>query len=285
MNINWFPGHMTKALRTMEGDLKLVDAVCELADARIPHASRNPALDALLGAKPRLLLLNRADQADGAATKRWMAYFRSQGVSAMEADSKSGKGVAQFPAAVRSLLQEKLRALAAKGQGGRPLRLMVVGIPNVGKSTFINRAAGRKAAAAADRPGVTRGKQWVTLGTGLELLDTPGVLWPKIDDPAVGEYLAFTGAVKDDVLDVEELAARLMRLLAARYPALLAARYKLTETGDQPGWALLEAAARKRGFLVSGGEADTLRMAGTLLDEFRGGRLGRVTLEEPPCSS
>ena len=218
MNVNWFPGHMTKALRNMESDLKLVDCVCEITDARIPRSSRNPALDELLGRKPRLILLNRADQADSAMTRRWIEYYKSIGIAALETDSRSGRGVERFPQAVRSLLAEKLKALEAKGQGNRPLRAMVVGIPNVGKSTFINKAAGRKAAAASDRPGVTRGKQWVSVSRGLELLDTPGVLWPRFDDPKTGEYLAFTGAVKDQVLDTEELASHLLSLLAQLAP-------------------------------------------------------------------
>ena len=283
MNVNWFPGHMTKALRNMENDLKLVDCVCEITDARIPRSSRNPALDELLGRKPRLVLLNRADQADSAMTRRWIDFYRAQGMEALETDSRSGKGVDRFPQAVRSLLREKLQALEAKGQGSRPLRAMVVGIPNVGKSTFINKAAGRKAAAASDKPGVTRGKQWVTVSRGLELLDTPGVLWPKFDDPLIGEHLAFTGAVKDQILDTEELASHLLSLLADVAPQALMERYKLTETAGLQGWELLEAAAKKRGFLITRGEADTLRMANILLDEFRAGKLGRLTLEAPEC--
>ena len=283
MNVNWFPGHMTKALRNMESDLKLVDCVCEITDARIPRSSRNPALDELLGRKPRLILLNRADQADPAMTRRWIDFYRAQGMEALETDSRSGKGVDRFPQAVRSLMREKLQALEAKGQGSRPLRAMVVGIPNVGKSTFINKAAGRKAAAASDKPGVTRGKQWVTVSRGLELLDTPGVLWPKFEDPVIGEHLAFTGAVKDQILDTEELASHLLSLLADIAPQALAERYKLTETAGLQGWELLEAAAKKRGFLISRGEADTLRMANILLDEFRAGKLGRLTLEAPEC--
>ncbi len=281
MNVNWFPGHMTKALRAMESDLKLVDCVCEIADARIPRSSRNPALDALLSRKPRLLLLNRADQADPAMNRRWAEHYRSQGIAVLETDCRSGRGVDKFPAALRELLRERLSRLEEKGQGSRPLRAMVVGIPNVGKSTFINKAAGRKAAAASDRPGVTRGRQWITVSRGLELLDTPGVLWPRFDDPAVGERLAFTGAVKDQILDVEELASHLIALLAVRAPQALNDRCKLTETEGLQPWELLEAAARKRGFLIAGGEADTLRMANVLLDEFRAGKLGRITLEDP----
>ena len=283
MNINWFPGHMTKALRTMEGDLKLVDCVCELVDARIPVSSRNPALDELLGRKPRLLLFNRSDQADPAMNKRWLEYFRSCGISVLETDCRSGEGVDRFPIAVRELLKERLQALEAKGQGTRPLRAMVVGIPNVGKSTFINKAAGRKAAAASDRPGVTRGRQWSSVSRGLELLDTPGVLWPRFDDPVIGERLAFTGAVKDEILDTGELASHLLALLTQLAPAVLRERYKLTETEDLQGWELLEEAAKKRGCLISRGEADTLRMSRILLDEYRSGKLGRLTLEEPPC--
>ena len=281
MNVNWFPGHMTKALRTMESDLKLVDCVCEIADARIPRSSRNPALDSLLSRKPRLLLLNRADQADPAMNRRWVEYYRSLGIPVLETDCRSGRGVDKFPAALRELLRERLSRLEEKGQGSRPLRAMVVGIPNVGKSTFINKAAGRKAAAASDRPGVTRGRQWITVSRGLELLDTPGVLWPRFEDPAVGERLAFTGAVKDQILDVEELASHLIALLAVCAPQALNDRCKLTETEGLQPWELLEAAARKRGFLISGGETDTLRMANVLLDEFRAGKLGRITLEEP----
>ena len=283
MNVNWFPGHMTKALREMENDIKLVDCVCELTDARIPYSSRNPALDEILGRKPRLIILNRADQADPNLTKRWISYYKEQGIAAIETDCKSGKGVEKFSAAVRELLKEKLEALEAKGQVGRPLRAMVVGIPNVGKSSFINRVAGRKAAAASDKPGVTRGKQWVTISKGLELLDTPGVLWPKFEEKSIGEHLSFTGAVKDQVVDVEELACHLLSELAERKPQALSERYKLTEIEGLQGWELLEAAAKKRGFLISRGEADTLRMSNILLDEFRAGKLGRITLEAPEC--
>ena len=266
VNVNWFPGHMTKALRAMEGDLKLVDAVIELTDARIPRSSRNPALDEVLGQKPRLVLLNRADLADPAATERWLRYYRASGVAALAADSRGGKGVEKLPAAMRALLKEKLERLAAKGQASRPIRAMVVGIPNVGKSTFINKAAGRKAAAAGNKPGVT-----------------PGVLWPKFQDPAVGEHLAFTGAVKEEILDQEALALRLAELLNREYRELFSARYKLGDTEGLDGPALLEAAARKRGFLVSGGETDLERMSRVLLDEFQAGSLGRITLEVPEC--
>jgi ribosome biogenesis GTPase A len=283
MNIQWFPGHMTKAQRMIEENLKLVDAVAEILDARIPGASRNPDIDRLAGDKPRLLLLNRIDLADPAVTARWRRFFEGQGYAVLETDAKSGRGVKEFVPAVRRLLAGKLAEYEAKGQVGRALRIMILGIPNVGKSTFINKTAGRKATAASDRPGVTRGKQWVTISKGLELLDTPGVLWPKFDDPVIGEHLAFTGAVKDQILDSEELASHLLSLLADVAPQALTVRYKLTETAGLQGWELLEAAAKKRGFLVSKGEADTLRMANVLLDEFRGGKLGRLTLEAPEC--
>ena len=260
-----------------------MDCVCELTDARIPVSSRNPALDEVLGRKPRLIILNRADQADPNVTKRWIAYYQQQGIAAIETDCKAGRGTDKFAAAVRELLKERIAALEAKGQVGRPLRAMVVGIPNVGKSSFINRVAGRKATVASDRPGVTRGKQWVTISKGLELLDTPGVLWPKFEDKRIGEHLSFTGAVKDQVVDVEELACHLLSELAELRPQALAERYKLTETEGLQGWELLEAAAKKRGFLISRGEADTLRMSNVLLDEFRAGKLGRISLEVPEC--
>lgn len=280
INVQWFPGHMAKARRMMTESVKLVDVVCEIADARIPISSRNPELDGLLAGRPRLLVLNRTDLADPAVTKLWTAHFMAEGVPVMETDARSGKGVSGFQSAVRALLSDKIAALEAKGQGGRPIRAMVVGVPNVGKSTFINKLAGRKAAIASDRPGVTRGKQWISVG-GLQLLDTPGLLWPKLDGENVGEHLAFTGAVKDQILDVEALAAHLMKWLAERYPALLTARYKIEPAADAAGWELLEAAARKRGFLISGGEVDTERMSNILLDEFRGGVIGRITLERP----
>ncbi|MBP5166522.1 MAG: ribosome biogenesis GTPase YlqF [Oscillospiraceae bacterium] len=279
--INWFPGHMTKALRTIEEDLRQVDAVCEIIDARIPISSRNPELGAIVGSKPRMIILNRCDLADAAATGKWLRYFRERECPVLETDSKSGKGTSAFPGAVRALLKDRLRQYAAKGQTGRPVRVMVAGVPNVGKSTFINKVAKRKAAAASDRPGVTRGRQWISVDRGLEMLDTPGVLWPKFEDPAVGLNLAFTGAVKDEVVDTEELAAALMERLSGDYAPMLASRYGLGDVREKSGRELLEAAAGKRGFLISGGEKDTLRMAAVLLDEFRAGKIGRISLEEP----
>ncbi len=282
MNIQWYPGHMTKTRRMMEENLKLVDAVCELLDARIPYSSRNPDIAALCGSKPRMVILNRADLADPQMTARWLEYFRSQGLTAIQTDCKSRKGVAAFVPAVRTLLAEKLRRYAEKGQAGRPLKLMIVGIPNVGKSTFINQISGRKGAKAENRPGVTRGKQWVTVDQGLLLLDTPGILWPKFDDPDVGVKIAYTGAVKDDVLDIEALGCHLMRRLFERYRSAVDERYRLDGLPDDtPGYALLEAAGRKRGFLLRGGEIDTERMARVVLEEYRSGKLGRLTFEGP----
>ncbi len=279
--IQWYPGHMTKTRRQMENDVKLVDLVAEVVDARIPISSRNPDIDAMVGDRPRLIIFNRADQADPAITERWVAWFRQRRCDVLETDAKSGRGVGQFSSAAKQVLKDKLVAWKAKGQIGRPIRAMVVGVPNVGKSTFINKVAKRKSAKASDRPGVTRGKQWVSVDAGLELLDTPGILWPKFEDETTGLHLAFTGAVKDEITDVEGLACALLELLRNRYPKALEVRYKLTDVDGLQGWELLEQCARKRGMLVSGGEVNTERMANVLLDEFRGGKLGRFTLEIP----
>ena len=278
-NLSWFPGHMTKTKRMIVAEIGHMDAVCEIVDARIPLSSRNPDVDEMTAGKPRLIVLNRVDQADPRETKRWAAYFRENGCAVLEANAKGGAGTAQFAAAVRELLRDKLAAYAAKGQVGRVVRVMVLGIPNVGKSTFINKVAKRKTARAEDRPGVTRSKQWVPVDATLELLDTPGILWPRFDDPEVGKRLAFTGAVKDDVLDIEELACYLMDYLAAHYADVLTERYKITVEDGDSGYDLLEKAGRKRGFLMRGAQVDTERMARILLDEFRGGKLGRFTLE------
>ena len=280
MNIQWYPGHMTKTRRQIEVDLKQVDAVCEIVDARIPMASRNPDIDTICANKPRIVILNRMDLADPAATKRWSDYFKSKGMAAVPTDCKSRKGIGDFQPAVRTVLKEKIERNAAKGMN-KPVRVMVVGIPNVGKSTLINQISGRKGAKAENRPGVTRGKQWVTVDNGLLLLDTPGILWPKFEDPEVGMMLAYTGAVKDGVIDIEELACRLIKLLHQRYPQALLDRYSIETQEDIPGYELLEMAGRKRGFLISGGEINTERMAKVLVDEYRSGKLGRFTLEEP----
>lgn len=280
MNIQWYPGHMTKTRRQMEADLKLVDAVCEIVDARIPISSRNPDIDAICGNKPRIVVLNRMDLADPAATKQWAAYFRGKGIAAVACDCKSRKGINGFVPAVQSVLREKIQRNAAKGMN-KPVKIMVVGIPNVGKSTFINQISGRKGAKAENRPGVTRGKQWVTVDPMLLLLDTPGILWPKFEDPNVGMMLAYTGAVKEDVIDLEELASRLMELLYSRYPDAVKARYNIDVPEGAAGYEILEAAGRKRGYLMARGEIDTERMAKVLVDEYRSGKLGSFTLESP----
>ncbi len=281
MNINWYPGHMKKATRMMEENLRLVDAVVELRDARIPESSRNPDVDKLIGGKPRLIVLNRADQADGEITPLWRRALTADGTMALEMDCRSGRGVNAFPKAARTLLSELIERSEAKGQVGRALRFMVLGIPNVGKSSFINRLAGRKAADTGDRPGVTRGKQWITLPNGILLLDTPGILWPKLESDEVGLHLAWTGAIRDDILDVELVALKLLERMRELYPSAIEERYKFTPDPAATGYELLQAAGRKRGFLISGGEIDTERMAHVLLDEFREGKLGRVTLERP----
>ena len=280
INIQWYPGHMTKTRRQIEADLKQVDAVCEIVDARIPVSSRNPDIDAICGNKPRIIVLNRMDLADPEATKRWMQYFRAKGMAAVATDCKTKKGIGGFQPAVRSVLREKIERNAAKGMN-KPLKVMIVGIPNVGKSTLINQISGRKGAKAENRPGVTRGKQWVTVDNTLLLLDTPGILWPKFEDPRVGMMLAYTGAVKENIIDVEELACLLMELLWAYYPQTVKDRYKIDMSEGTPGYELLEEAGRKRGFLLARGEINTERMAKVLLDEYRSGKLGHFTLEMP----
>lgn len=280
MTIQWYPGHMTKTRRQIEADLKQVDAVCEIVDARIPMSSRNPDIDAICGSKPRIIVLNRMDLADPNATKKWIQYFKGRGMAVIATDCKTRRGIADFTPAARIACAEKLQRDAARGMN-RPLRVMVVGIPNVGKSTLINQISGRKGAKAENRPGVTRGKQWVTVDSGLQLLDTPGILWPKFEDPNVGMMLAYTGAVKEGVIDLEELSCRLMELLNKYYPETLLERYKVEAPQGTPGWELVEMAGRKRGYLVSGGEVNTERMSKVLLDEFRGGKLGKFTLEMP----
>jgi ribosome biogenesis GTPase A len=270
---------MTRTRRQMEQDIKLVDLVAELLDARIPISSRNPDIDAIVGDKPRLIVLNRADQADPEQTKRWASHFKQLGYAVLETDAKTGRGVNRFAAVVRESLTEQIARWREKGQVGRPVRAMVVGVPNVGKSTFINQVARRKSAKAGDKPGVTRGKQWVAVDRGLDLLDTPGILWPKFEDEQTGLHLAFTGAVKAEVMDLETLAHYLMNLLSQRYPDALRQRYGIEIPEGAQGWELVEAAARKRGFLISGGQVDLERISRLVLDEFRSGKLGAFTLE------
>lgn len=281
MNIQWFPGHMTKAQRMIEDSIKQVDAVCEILDARIPNSSRNPDIDRLAAGKPRLIILNRTDLADPKITAQWREFFEALGIKILETDAKSGKGVSGFAPALSELLKDKIASYAAKGQVNRPMRVMILGIPNVGKSTFINKIAKRKAAIAGDKPGVTRGKQWINIDKGLDLLDTPGILWPKFDSQEVGEMLAITNAIKADVLDKETLAANFMLRLREMYPEALTARYKLEPDPEANGFELLEQAAKKRGFLISKGEYDIERMANTLLGEYHDGKLGRISLEKP----
>lgn len=277
---------MTRTKRRIQADLKLVDAVAEIIDARVPSSSRNPDLPSMVGSKPRVILMNKCDLANPAATKRWTEHFRSNGVRAIELDCKTGYGINRFTGAVSDVLSDKIAQWESKGMVNRPLRVMVVGIPNVGKSTFINRISKTSKAKTEDRPGVTRGNQWFSLTSGgvtIDLLDTPGVLWPRFDDQLVGERLAFTGAVKDDVTDTEQLALRLLEYLREHPTAAFAERFSFSEEdiSELPAHELLSAAAKKRGMLISGGEPDTERAAVMLLDEFRSAKLGRITLEMP----
>lgn len=283
VDIQWFPGHMAKTRRLMKENLPLVDVVVEITDARVPASSRNPEMKNLVGGKPRVVVLNKCDMADEALTAEWIEYYRTKGVRAVAMDCRSGKGLNKLVPTVKEVMKKELEKRAAKGMEGKPIRMMIVGIPNVGKSSFINRVAGGKRAKVEDRPGVTRGKQWVTLEKGIDLLDMPGVLWPKFDDKTVGEHLAFTGAIKDDILDTELLAMRLADLLNREYHSLLCERYRLTddETADIEPYDLLSLIGAKRGMKISGGEVDTERAAAMLLDEFRGGKIGRMTLEMP----
>jgi len=280
-SIQWFPGHMTKTKRTIKASLPLVDAVVEILDARVPESSRNPDLQSLIEGKPRIIILNKCDTADETSTQKWISWYKNQGVVAIAADCRSGKGLNKFIPAVKQVLSDLIQKYESKGMKGRVLHLMVVGIPNVGKSSFINRLAGQKKAKVEDRPGVTRTKQWVKLSEDIELLDMPGVLWPKFEDMSVGEKLAFTGAVKDDVVDIETLACRLLCVLNSLYKNELTARYKIETADDEDGYELLQKVGKARGMLVSGGEINTERAAITVLDEFRGGKLGRITLELP----
>lgn len=281
--VQWFPGHMAKTRRLIKESLSMVDAVTELLDARIPMSSRNPEIEQITEGKPRIILLNKCDVADEAATKKWIQYFESRGSFAIPVDCKSGKGLNAYIPLIRKVLKDKIQANTEKGMAGKPLRVMVVGIPNTGKSSFINKMAGRNRAQVADKPGVTRHNQWFNIGNGIELLDTPGVLWPKFDDPKVGDRLAFIGSVKDTILDSETMAVRLLEVLKAEYSDRLVERYKLKNIDFESieGYELLEAIGRKRGMLISGGEIDTERASVMLLDEYRAGKLGKITMEFP----
>ena len=281
--VQWFPGHMAKTRRLIKESLSRVDCVTEILDARIPLSSRNPEIGEITAGKPRIILLNKCDMADEKVTAQWIKYFRSTGAEAMAVDCRSGRGLNGYTQLVRKVLADKIQQNNERGMVGKALRVMVVGIPNTGKSSFINKMAGRVRAKVADRPGVTTSNQWFFIGNGIELLDTPGVLWPKFDDPVVGDRLAFIGSVKDAVLDVETMAARLIDVLREGYPERLAERYKLDDITDMQSWEILEAIGRKRGMLISGGEVNTERASVMLLDEYRGGKLGKITMEFPPA--
>ena len=277
-NIQWFPGHMAKTKRKIAEILPLIDGVAEVIDARIPISSRNPDILEIVGDKPRVILLNKCDMADEKVTEEWITYFKKQGITAIPIDCKSGKGLNSFKTTVKERLRDKLEGYKAKGMAGKPLRIMVVGIPNVGKSSFINRISGKTSAKVENRPGVTRGNQWFTIDKELELLDTPGVLWPKFDDNTVGEHLAFTGAVKDGVVDIELLAVRMLEILAKEYKQLLISRYGALDFESEP-YELLEQIGKKRGMVIRGGEIDTLRASTMLLEEFRNCKIGKISLE------
>ena len=286
MNIQWYPGHMTKAKRAMQEDLKLIDLIIELVDARVPFSSRNPDIDQLGRGKARLVLLNKSDMADERYSEAWAGYFKDQGCHVVKVNSRSGSGLKQINAAVQEACREKIERDRRRGILNRPVRAMVVGIPNVGKSTFINSFAGKACAKTGNKPGVTKGNQWIRLSKTLELLDTPGILWPRFEDQSVGLKLAFIGSINDEILQKEELAAELLRFLAGAYPKALETRYglelSLEETGLSQAYQGLEAIARARGCLTKGSGLDTAKAAALLLDDFRSGRLGRITLELPP---
>lgn len=281
--IQWFPGHMTKTKRQIQSSLKLVDAVAEIIDARIPVSSRNPDLAKLVQNKPRVILLNKCDMANQTATKMWIDYFKKQNLVAIPVDCKSGRGLDKFAPAVNTVMSHKIARLKEKGMVNPTIRIMIVGIPNVGKSSFINKMVKKNRAKVEDRPGVTRGNQWYTIAKNLEMLDTPGVLWPKFDDKTVGEHLAFTGAVKDQILDIELLAVRLLDFIKELKPADFITRFKLENEDIEniDSYELLKMIGKKRGMLVSGGKIDTERAAIMLLDEFRSAKLGRITVEMP----
>lgn len=282
-NIQWFPGHMTKTKRQIQASLKLVDAVAEIIDARIPVSSRNPDLDSIIQNKPRVVLMNKCDMADPSSTQKWINYFKNNSIVAIPIDCKTGRGINKFVSSVNEVLKKKIEKQKAKGLLNPTVRVMIVGIPNVGKSTFINRISKNRKAKAEDKPGVTRGNQWFTINKGFEVLDTPGVLWPKFEDKIVGERLAFTGAVKDQIMDTELLAMRLLDFLKVEKNPIFVERFKLQNEPieDIESYELLELIGRKRGMLISGGEIDTERAAIMLLDEYRSAKLGKYTFELP----
>jgi len=281
MNIQWFPGHMAKTRRLLSENLKLIDVVIELLDARIPNSSKNPEIDRIILNKPKVLVLNKSDLADEKVSAEWSKWYSDNGQTSIFVDSIKGSGISKLKSLLADLMREKIEREKSKGRLFRPIRTMVVGIPNVGKSSFINRIAGRASAATGDKPGVTRGKQWIKLNKDIELLDTPGILWPKFDDQEVGLNLAFTGAIKDEIFDTIEVAALLLERLSVSYPDYLAKRFKLDSLEGNTGRVLLEEAAKNRGCIISGGRIDYSRIAATVLDEFRGGKIGRISLERP----
>ena len=279
--VQWFPGHMAKTRRLIKESLSLVDGVTEIIDARIPYSSSNPELEELINNKPRIVLLNKCDLADKNTTNQWVEYYKKKGVRAIPVDCRTGKGLNNYIVAVREVLKDVIQKNEDRGMPGKALRIMVVGIPNTGKSSFINRMAKSAKAKVADKAGVTRNNQWFAIGNGIELLDTPGVLWPKFDDQKVGDRLAFIGSVKDEILDIETLAVRLLEVMIADYPERLAERYKIADFSDKEAWEVLEMIGKKRGMMIRGGEIDTERVSVMLLDEYRGGKLGTISLERP----
>ena len=279
--VQWFPGHMAKTRRLIKESLSLVDGVTEIIDARIPYSSSNPELEELINNKPRIVLLNKCDLADKATTNQWVEYYKKKGVKAIPVDCRTGKGLNNYIVAVREVLKDVIKKNEDRGMPGRALRIMVVGIPNTGKSSFINRMAGAVKAKVADKAGVTRHNQWFAIGNGIELLDTPGVLWPKFDDPQVGDRLAFIGSVKDEILDAETLAIRLLEVMKNDYPERLTERYKIADFTNKEAWEVLKMIGKKRGMMIKGGEIDYERASVMLLDEYRGGKLGTISLEKP----
>ena len=280
MNLQWYPGHMTKAKRQMQEDLNLIDLIIELVDARIPLSSRNPDIDELGKNKARLILLNKSDLADERYNEQWSAYFQKKGFYVVKVNAKSGAGLKSIQGVIQEACKAKIERDRRRGIKNRPIRAMVVGIPNVGKSTFINSYAGKACAKTGNKPGVTKGKQWIRLNKTLELLDTPGILWPKFEDQEVGKRLAFIGSIKDEILNLEELSLELLDYIRTNYPGLLNTRYGIEEDGTPV--SLLEAVADKRRCLIRGQEIDYAKAAGIVMEEFRNGKIGRITLEFPP---
>jgi ribosome biogenesis GTPase A len=281
MNIQWFPGHMAKTRRLLAENLKMVDVIIELLDARIPQSSKNPEIDEIIKQKPRVIALNKSDLADESISRQWSKWYNSKGYTNIFIESVKGKGINELKAALKLLMKDKIAREKAKGRLITPIRTMVVGIPNVGKSSFINRIAGKATAATGDKPGVTRNKQWIRLNEEVELMDTPGILWPKFDDTQIGLNLAYTGAIKDDIMDIIEVSASLLEYLSLEYPKNLIERYKFKTIENMNGYDLLKQAGKNRGCIISGGEVDLTRISAIILDELRGGKIGRISFERP----